>query len=181
MRALPLGFRYCRQVNLLACLSRSLGSIVASAVRNGGPLMNFVGQSMSGLNSQSQGYPKIIRSHPRSIIRNFNIFAIPPWNIAIGSQYFIHPPQLSVPLTFLIPIGYSRSLGLMPNLWAIQISIQFLLAPLSTSAFSSTIPCRVTNSKDNQISLAMKFMYRVSGGSAHTKVGVVKPKQNPGD
>jgi hypothetical protein len=153
--------------------------IVASAARNAGPLMNFLGQSIVGLNCCSQGYLKIIQSLPRSMIRNLSMCALPPWNMAIGSQYLIHPPRLSVPSTFLIPIGHGRSLGLIPSLWAVQISIQFLLALLSISAFSLTIPQCVTNSNDNQISLAMKFMYTVCGGSACAKVDAAKLRQNP--
>jgi hypothetical protein len=138
--------------------------MVASAVRNGGPLINFVSQSISRLNSCSHGYPKIIQSHPRSTMRNFSILALPPWNIAMGSQYFTHLPQLSVPSMFLGPIGWGNSLGLIPNFCAILISMQFSLAPLSTSPFSSTIPHHVMKLNDNQISLATKFMYTVSGG-----------------
>ena len=82
----------------------------------------------------------------------------------MGNQSFTHPPQLSVPSTFQSPIGWGSSLGLIPNFWAVLMSIQFLLALLSTSPFSLTIPRHVTKSKDNQISLATKFMYTVSGG-----------------
>jgi hypothetical protein len=57
--------------------------------------------------------------------------------------------------------------------------MQFLLAPLSMSAFSSTIPQCVTNLKGNQISLATKFMYTVCGGSAHAEVNVAELRQNP--
>jgi hypothetical protein len=56
--------------------------------------------------------------------------------------------------------------------------MQFSLAPLSISAFSSTIPRCVTNSKGIQISLAMKFMYIVHGGSAHAEVDVAELRQN---
>jgi hypothetical protein len=114
------------------------------------------------------------------MIRNLSIHALPPWNMAMGSQYLIHPPWLSMPLTFLIPISCSRSLGLIPNLWAVQMSIQFLLALLLMSAFSSTILWHVTNSKGNQISLVTKFMYTVCGGSACAEVNVAKLRQNPG-
>jgi hypothetical protein len=179
IRACPLVCRYLCLVNLLVCVSSSSGSIVASAARKDGPLMNFFGQLISRLNCWNQGYLNIIQSLPRSMIRNLSMCALPPWNMAMGSQYLIHPPQLSVPSTFLIPIGHSRSLGLIPSLWAVRISIQFLLAPLSMSAFSLTIPQCVTNSNDNQISLATKFMYTVCGGSAHAEVDMAELRQNP--
>jgi hypothetical protein len=131
---------------------------------------------MSGLKCWNQGYPKIMQSLPRSTIRNVSMHALSPWNIAIGSQCLIHPPQFSVPLTFLIPMGWSKSRGLIPSLCAVLMSMQFLLAPLSISAFSSTIPQCVTNLKGIQISLAMKFMYTVCGGSAHAKVDAAEPR-----
>jgi hypothetical protein len=70
--------------------------------------------------------------------------------MAIDSQYLIHPPRLSVPSMFLIPIGHSRSVGLISSLWAVRMSIQFSLALLLMSAFSSIIPWHVMKSKDNQ-------------------------------
>ena len=78
INALPLGLRYLLRVKVLACVIRSLGSIVTLAARNGGPLTNFFGQLISGLNSRNQGYPRIIRSCPRSTIRNFSIHALSP-------------------------------------------------------------------------------------------------------
>ena len=53
INARPLGFRYLRWVKVHACVIRSFGAIVASATRNGGPLTNFLGQSMLGLNSRN--------------------------------------------------------------------------------------------------------------------------------
>ena len=158
IRARPLGLRYLLWVNAFACVMRWFGSIVVSAVRNGGPLINLVGQLISGLNSQNHGYLRMIQSHPRSTIRNFSILALPPWNMAMGSQYFIHPPRLSVPSTFRSPIGSGSSLGLIPNFSAVLMLMQFLLAPLSIRAFSSTIPRCVTKLKGSQISLATKLI-----------------------
>ena len=60
IRALPLVFTYCHLVNFLACVSSLSGSIVVSAARNVGPLMNFFSQSISGLICCSHGYPKIM-------------------------------------------------------------------------------------------------------------------------
>jgi hypothetical protein len=61
-------------------------------------------------------------------------------------------------------MGWGSNLGFIPNFSVVLMSMQFLLAPLSTSAFSSTIPQRVTKSKDNQISFATKFIDTISGG-----------------
>jgi hypothetical protein len=53
INACLLGLRYLLQVKSFACLIRSFGSIVVSVARNGTPLMNFVGQLISGLNSRN--------------------------------------------------------------------------------------------------------------------------------
>jgi hypothetical protein len=146
MNGLPFGLRYLLRVKALACVTRSLGAMVVSVARKGGPFTNFFGQSIVGLNSRNHGYPRIIRSHLRSTMRNLSIRAFPPWNTVTGSQYFTIPPRLSVPSTFLIPIGSGSSLGLIPSFCAVLMSIQFSLAPQSTSAFSVTILRRVTKS-----------------------------------
>jgi hypothetical protein len=85
-----------------------------------------------------------------------------------------------MPSTFLMLIGSGNSLGFTPSFCAILMSIQFLLAPQSTSAFSATIPRRVTKSSGIQISLATKLMYTVSGGSARAEVGAAERAKNPG-
>jgi hypothetical protein len=179
IKALPFGLRYLRRVNVLACVTRSLGAIVVSAARKGGPLTNFFGQSMVGLNSRNHGYQSIIQSHPRSTMRNLSIRALPPWNTATGNQYFTILPRLSVPSMFLIPIGLGSSLGLIPSFCAVLMSIQFSLAPQSTNAFSATIPHRVTKSSGIQISLATKLMYTISGGCTRAKVGAAERVKNP--
>ena len=53
--ARPLGLRYLLRVKSFVWLTKLFGSIVASVARNGGPLMNFVGQSILGLNSRNHG------------------------------------------------------------------------------------------------------------------------------
>jgi hypothetical protein len=155
MNALPSGLRFLLLVKALAYCVNWFELIVASTARNGGPLMNFVLQFISGLNAFSQGYPRIRRSHPRSAMINLIIRDVSPWNTAMGSQCLISPPQLSDPSTFLIPMGWLSSNGLTPSFFAVQMSMQFSFAPQSTRAFSWIIPLRVTNSSGSQTSLAM--------------------------
>ena len=155
MKALPSGLKFHLWVKVLAYGVRWSEFIVASMARNGGPLTNFVIQLIFGLNSFSQGYPRIRRSLPRLVIRNLIIFDVSPWKIAMGSQCLIIPPRLSDPSTFRSPIGESNSKGLTPSLFAVVMSMQFSLAPQSISAFSVVIPCHLTNSSGSQTSLAM--------------------------
>ena len=112
-------------------------------------------------------------------MRNLSIHARPPWNTATGNQYFTIPPRLSVPSMFLIPIGSGNNRGLIPSFCAVLMSMQFSLAPQSISAFSVTIPRRVTKSSGIQISLATKLMYTISGGGARAEVSAAKLVKNP--
>ena len=96
-----------------------------------------------------------------------------------GSQYFTILLQLSIPSTFLRPIGSGNNLGLTPSFCAVLMSIQFSLAPQSIKAFSAAIPHHVTKSSGIQISLATKLMYTVLGGSAHAEVGAAELAKNP--
>jgi hypothetical protein len=97
----------------------------------------------------------------------------------MGNQYFTILPRLSVPSTFLRPIGSGNSLGLTPSFCAVLMSIQFSLAPQSIKAFSATIPHRVTKSSGIQISLATKLMYTISGHGARAEVGAAELAKNP--
>ena len=98
-----------------------------------------------GSKVESQGYPKIRSSPPRSVMRNFITSCLSPVRTSRSTQCVSAPALLVVPSIFHIFHGLSRSWLPRPNLLRSFRCMKLSMAPESTRNLLSAMACKVLN------------------------------------
>ena len=96
-----------------------------------------------GSNVESQGYPRIKSSPPRSVTRNFMISCLMPVRTSRSMQCVSTPALLVVPSMFHIFHGLSRSWLPRPSRLSSFGWIKLSVAPESTKIVLSAVACKV--------------------------------------
>ena len=96
-----------------------------------------------GSKVESQGYPKIRSSPPRSVTRNFITSCLSPVRTSRSTQCVSAPALLVVPSIFHIFRGLSRSWLPRPSLQSSFGWIKLSVAPESTKIVLSAVACKV--------------------------------------
>ena len=97
-----------------------------------------------GSKVESQGYPKMRSSPPKSVTRNFITSCLSPVQTSRSTQCVSAPALLVVPSIFHIFRGLSRGWLPRPSCWSSFGWIKLSVAPESTRIVLSAVACNVT-------------------------------------
>ena len=98
-----------------------------------------------GSKVESQGYPRIRSSPPRSVTKNFMISCLSPVQTSRSTQCVSAPALFVVPLIFHIFHGLSRGWLPRPSRLSSFGWIKLSIAPESTKMVLSAVVCKVRN------------------------------------
>ena len=132
-----------------------------------------------GSKVESQGYPKIRSSPPRSVMRNFMTSCqVPVWT-SKSTQCVSAPALLVVPLMFHIFHSLPRSWLPRPSRLSSFGWMKLPVAPESTKIFLSAMACRVRNETGTFIERYVVIYTDLQPIALAQAVGFERPKNPP--
>ena len=131
-----------------------------------------------GLKVESQGYPRIRSSPPKSVTRNFMTSCLSPVQTSRSTLCVSTPALLVVPLMFHIFRGLSRGWLPRPSHLSSFGWIKLSVAPESTKIVLSAMVCKVQNEMGTFIERYLVMYSDLQPIALAQAVGFERPK-NP--
>ena len=132
-----------------------------------------------GSKVESQGYPKIRTSPPKSVTRNLMISCQVPVQTSRSTQCVSTPALFVIPSIFQIFRGLSRSWLPRPHLFKSFGWIKLLVALESTKMFLSAMACKVLNETGTFIEWYLVIYTDLQPIALAQAVGFKRPKNPP--
>ena len=132
-----------------------------------------------GSKVESQGYPRIKSSPPRSVTRNFMISCLSPVRTSKSTQWVSAPALLVVPSIFQIFRGLSRGWLPRPSRRSSFGWMKLSVAPESTKIVLSAVACKVQNETGTFIERYLVIYTDLQPIALAQAVGLERPKNPP--
>ena len=132
-----------------------------------------------GSKVESQGYPRIKSSPPRSVTKNFMISCLLPVRTSRSTQCVSAPALLVVPSIFHIFRGLSRGWLPRPSRLSSFRWIKLSVAPESTKMVLSAVVCKVRNETGTFIEWYLVMYTDLQPIALAQAVGFERPKNPP--
>ena len=132
-----------------------------------------------GSKVESQGYPRIKSSPPRSVTRNFMTSCLSPVRTSRSTQCVSAPALLVVPSIFHIFRGLSRGWLRSPSRLSNFGWIKLSVAPESTKMVLSAVVCKVRNETGTFIEQYLVMYTDLQPIALAQAVGFEHPKNPP--
>ena len=132
-----------------------------------------------GSKVESQGYPRIKSSPPRSVTRNFIISCLLPVRTSKSTQWVSAPALLVVPSIFQIFRGFSKGWLPRPSRLSIFGWMKLSVAPESTKIVLSAMACKVRKETGTFIERYLVMYTDLQPIALAQAEGLERPKNPP--